>query len=50
MSVFTFMIMNVGALTYVCVTDVVARMLVIYSCSPAHEACKRLELVLMYLL
>ena len=44
------MIINVGAVMYVCVTDVVARMLVIYSCSPAHRAWKRLEWFLMCLL
>lgn len=42
--------MNIGAVIYVCVTDVVARMLVIYSCSTAHGACKSLELCVMYLL
>lgn len=50
MSVFIFIIGYVGVVTYVCVTDVVARMVGIYSCSPAHGACKRLELFLMYLL
>lgn len=50
MTVLTFMIMNVGAVVYLCVTDVVARMLVAYSCSPAHGACKSLEIFLVCLL
>lgn len=37
MTVFTFMIMNVGAVMYLCVTDVVARTLVTYSCSRLME-------------
>lgn len=48
MPVFTLMIMNVVAVMYLCVTDVVAEMLVTYSCCPAHGACKRLELFLVF--
>lgn len=50
MPVFTLMIMNVVAVMYLCVTDVVAGTLVTYSCCPAHGACKRLELFLVCLL
>lgn len=42
--------MNVGAIMYLYVADVVDRTLITYSCSPTHGACKRLELFLMRLL
>lgn len=43
---FILTIMNIGATVHVCVTDVVAIMLVIHSCSLAHGACIRLEFYL----